>query len=181
MKNYTLLFLALFGISQIITAQEDKYQWLEEVDGEKALEFVNAQNDVTLEELSTENEYQAIFDRSLEIYNSTERIAYPTIRGKNVYNFWKDKNHVRGIWRRCSLDSYKSGNPAWETLLDIDELSKKDDIKWVYKGSTGLYPDYDRFLIQLSKGGGDAIVTKEFDAGKKQFIENGFFIDESKG
>ena len=181
MKNYTLLFLALFGISQIITAQEDKYQWLEEVDGEKALEFVNAQNDVTLEELSAENEYQAIFDRSLEIYNSTERIAYPTIRGKNVYNFWKDKNHVRGIWRRCSLDSYKSGKPAWETLLDIDELSKKDDIKWVYKGSTGLYPDYDRFLIQLSKGGGDAIVTKEFDAGKKQFIENGFFIDESKG
>lgn len=180
-KNYTLLFLALFGISQIIQAQEDKYQWLEEVDGEKALEYVISQSDVTLKELSAENEYQSIYDKSLEIYNSTERIAYPTIRGNNVYNFWKDKDHVRGIWRRCSLDSYKSGNPAWETLLDIDELSKKDDIKWVYKGSTGLYPDYDRFLIELSKGGGDAVVTKEFDAGKKQFIENGFFIDESKG
>jgi len=181
MKNYTLLFLALFGISQIFYGQEDKYQWLEEVDGDKALEFVNAQNDVTVAELSAENDYQTIFDKSLEIYNSTERIAYPAIRGNKVYNFWKDKDHVRGIWRRCSLDSYKTGNPAWETLLDIDELSKKDGVKWVYKGSTGLYPNYDRFLIELSKGGGDAVVTKEFDATKKQFIENGFFIDESKG
>ena len=181
MKNYTLLFLALFGISQVIQAQEDKYQWLEEVDDPKALEFVNSQNEATIKELSAEKDYQDIYDKSLEIYNSTERIAYPTIRGNYVYNFWKDKDHVRGIWRRSLLENYTSGNPVWETLLDIDELSKKDDIKWVYKGSTGLYPDYNRFLIELSKGGGDAVITKEFDANKKQFIENGFFIDESKG
>lgn len=181
MKNYTLLFLALFGISQIIQAQEDKYQWLEEVDGQKALEFVDAQNKATVEELSAEKDYQDIYDKSLAIYNSTEKIAYPSIRGNYVYNFWKDKEHVRGIWRRSSLESYSNGNPIWETLLDIDELSKKDDIKWVYKGSSGLYPDYNRFLVSLSKGGGDAIVTKEFDAAKKQFVENGFFIDESKG
>lgn len=181
MKNYTLLFLALFGISQVIQAQEDKYQWLEEVDDPKALEFVNSQNEATIKELSAEKDYQDIYDKSLEIYNSTERIAYPTIRGNYVYNFWKDKDHVRGIWRRSLLENYTSGNPVWETLLDIDELSKKDDIKWVYKGSKGLYPDYNRFLIELSKGGGDAVITKEFDANKKQFIENGFFIDESKG
>jgi len=181
MKNYTLLFLALFGISQVIQAQEDKYQWLEEVDDPKALEFVNSQNEATIKELRAEKDYQDIFDKSLEIYNSDERIAYPTIRGNYVYNFWKDKDHVRGIWRRCLLESYTSGKPLWETLLDIDELSKKDDIKWVYKGSRGLYPDYNRFLIKLSKGGGDAVITKEFDANKKQFIENGFFIDESKG
>ena len=35
MKKYILLVVALFGISQIIQAQEDKYQWLEEVDGQK--------------------------------------------------------------------------------------------------------------------------------------------------
>ena len=54
-------------------------------------------------------------------------------------------------------------------------------IKWVFKGASGLYPDYTKFLISLSKGGGDAVVIKEFDADKKQFIENGFAIDESKG
>lgn len=181
MKINTLLFFVIFGISQIIQAQEDQYLWLEEVDGQKALEFVNSQNKATVDELSAEKDYQEIYDKSLAIYNSTERIAYPSIKGNYVYNFWKDKDHVRGIWRRSSLDSYKSGTPVWETLLDIDELSKKDDIKWVYKGSTGLYPDYNRFLVNLSKGGGDAVIVKEFDANKKQFIENGFSIDESKG
>ncbi len=181
MKKYTLFVVALFGICQIIQAQEDKYQWLEEVDGEKALEFVNAQNKASFETLSAEKDYQAIYDKSLAIYNSDERIAYPTIRGNYVYNFWKDKDHVRGIWRRCLLESYTSGKPIWETLLDIDALSEKGGIKWVYKGSSGLYPDYNRFLVELSKGGGDAVVTKEFDVNKKQFIENGFFIDESKG
>ena len=181
MKNYTLLLLALFAIVLSTQAQEDKYLWLEEVDGQKALEFVNAQNKTTIAELSAEKEYQNIYDKSLAIYNSDERIAYPSIRGNYVYNFWKDKDHVRGIWRRSTVDDYRKGNPNWETLLDIDKLSEEDDIKWVYKGSSGLYPNYNRFLIELSKGGGDAVVVKEFDVTTKQFIENGFLIEESKG
>ena len=181
MKKYTLLLLALFGIVLSTQAQEDKYLWLEEVDGQKALEFVNAQNKTTIAELSAEKDYQNIYDKSLAIYNSDERIAYPSIRGNYVYNFWKDKDHVRGIWRRSTVDDYRKGNPTWETLLDIDKLSEEDDIKWVYKGSSGLYPNYNRFLIELSKGGGDAVVVKEFDVTTKQFIENGFLIEESKG
>ena len=181
MKKYILLLLVLLGINQFIQAQEDKYIWLEEIDSEKSLEFVDSLNKATVEKLSAEKDYQVIYDKSLEIYNSNERIAYPTIHGNYVYNFWKDKDHIRGIWRRSPLDSYTSGQPVWETLLDMDELSKKDDIKWVYKGSSGLYPDYNRFLVQLSNGGGDAVIIKEFDVIKKQFMEDGFYIDESKG
>ncbi|PQJ81470.1 prolyl oligopeptidase family serine peptidase [Polaribacter glomeratus] len=181
MKNYILILVALLGITQITQAQEDNYLWLEEVDGEKALEFVKNQNKATVEKLSAEKDYQDIYDRSLAIYNSKEKIAYPNVYGNYVFNFWKDKNHVRGIWRRCLLESYTSGNPVWETLLDIDALSKKDDIKWVYKGARGLYPDFNRFMVELSKGGGDAVVIKEFDINKKEFIENGFSMDESKG
>ena len=181
MNKYTLLALALFGVILITQGQEDQYQWLEEVDGQKALEFVDSQNKASFKELGSEKDYQSMYDKSLEIYNSTDKIAYPSIQGNYVYNFWKDKDHIRGIWRRCLLQSYTSGNPVWETLLDIDEISKKDNIKWVYKGSNGLYPDYNRFLVYLSKGGGDAVVIKEFDVNKKQFIENGFSIEESKG
>lgn len=180
MIKYTFLAAALFGIVLITQAQEDKYQWLEEVDGKEALEFVEVQNQITLEKLSKEKDYQPIYDKSLEIYNSSERIAYPTIRGNYVYNFWKDKDHARGIWRRTLKSDYISGNPKWETLLDIDEMSKKEDIKWVYKEAIGLYPSYDRFLVSLSKGGGDAVIIKEFDVNKKEFIENGFFMDEAK-
>lgn len=181
MKFYSILFLALFAITHMTKAQEDKYLWLEEVDGEKALEFVKSQSDATLEKLKAEPDYQAIYDKSLEIMNSTDRIAYPRVRGEYVYNFWKDKDHARGIWRRATLESYRSGEPEWDILLDIDALSEKDNVKWVYKGASGLYPDYNRFLIDLSKGGGDAVITREFDVDSKSFIEDGFFIDESKG
>ncbi len=173
--------MTLLGTTPFTQAQEDKYQWLEEVDGKKALEFVAAQNKATVEKLSMEKDYQSIYEKSLEISNSSDRIVYPGILGKYVYNFWKDKDHERGIWRRCLLSDYASGKTNWEVLLDIDELSKKDNIKWVYKGASGLYPSYNRFLVQLSNGGGDAVVIKEFDVEKKQFIENGFQIEEAKG
>jgi len=162
-------------------AQDDTYQWLEEVDGAKALEFVHSQSKATIEKLSKEKDYKSIYEKTLEISNSSDRIAYPTFHGNYVYNFWKDKDHERGIWRRCLITNYTSGKLDWETLLDIDAMSKKDNQKWVYKGSSGLYPSYNRFLIELSKGGGDAVVIKEFDVNKKQFIADGFFIDESKG
>lgn len=181
MTKYPLIIMTILGITPTIQAQEDKYLWLEEVESEKALEFVAAQNKATLDRLSKEKDYQFIYDKSLEISNSSEKIVYPGIRGKYVYNFWKDKDHERGIWRRCLLTDYTAGKMNWDILLDFDELSKKDNIKWVYKGVSALHGSDNRFLVQLSNGGGDAVFIKEFDAGKKQFIADGFQIDEAKG
>ncbi len=182
MKKYLLLSFVSFVFNTLLTAQtDDLYLWLEDVDSEKSMEFVNQHNKATVDILSKQPAYQSIYDKSLEIYNSTDRIAYPNILGEYAYNFWQDKEHVRGIWRRATKESYLSGNPKWEILLDIDALAAKDDIKWVYKGATGLYPKYDRFLISLSNGGGDAVYVKEFDPKTKSFIDNGFKMDESKG
>jgi len=181
---FTPLFtIALLSVLFAVTAlaQEDKYQWLEEIEGKQSLEFVNAQNKATLEKLSKEKDYQSIYNKSLEIYNSNDRIAYPTIYGDYVYNTWQDKDHERGIWRRATKASHLSGSPAWETLLDLDDMSKKDSVQWVFKGESGLYPQYNRFMVSLSKGGGDAVVIREFDVKTKSFVENGFKIDEAKG
>jgi prolyl oligopeptidase len=181
MNAYVLTFLFLIGFNLVNHAQEDNFLWLEEVESQKSLNYIDSINHLTMQELKKEKDFDSIFNKSLEIYNSEERIAYPSILGEYVYNFWKDKNHARGIWRRCSIKSYKNKTPNWETLLDIDELSKIENKKWVFKGSTGLYPDYNRFLIQLSNGGGDAIVIREFDVNEKQFLKDGFSIKEAKG
>lgn len=181
MKKYILVSLVLMIGSKIINAQEDPYIWLEDVDSKKSLEFVEKQNQLTIDKLTHVKEYQKIYDKTLEVLNSTDRIVYPAIYGDYIYNFWQDQEHRRGIWRRTLKNSYISGNPVWETLLDIDALSVKDDVKWVYKGASGLYPDYNKFLVMLSKGGGDAVVIKEFDVAKKEFIQGGFYMDEAKG
>lgn len=179
-KNAILLFLILFISGYKVNAQEDPFQYLEEVDGKKALEFVEKQNKETFEVLSNLKEYKDIYNKTLAIANSTDRIAYPSIYGNYTYNFWQDNDHVRGIWRRMPLTNYIKGNTNWETVLDLDEMSKQDQVKWVFKGAQGLYPKYNRFIISLSKGGGDAVVTKEFDATTKTFMTNGFNVNESK-
>ena len=152
MKKEIFSFILLFGSSLNIFAQQDPNMWLEEVDGAKALEFVNKQNKITYDKLSSMKDYQDIYNKSLEIYNSAERIVYPTVTGAYIYNFWQDKEHVRGIWRRTTKQSYSSATPVWETLLDLDAMSAKDNVKWVFKGASGLYPDYTLFLVNLSKG-----------------------------
>ena len=50
------------------------------------------------------------------------------------YNFWQDSKHIKGLLRRTTFESYKSLNPAWETVIDIDLLSQQENENWVYKG-----------------------------------------------
>ena len=155
----------------------DPFLWLEEVDGARAMEFVTKQNARTLERLRATPDYEQVYRKSLEINNSTDRIAYPRPMGGYVYNFWQDNDHVRGIWRRSTQALYDAGTPAWETLLDLDAMSRADNIRWVFKGASALEPDeqtnpvYDRFLISLSNGGGDATEVREFDLRTKSFTD----------
>lgn len=181
MKSIFFFLAVTASVTCTYAQTEDPYQWLEEVDGEKAIAFVKEQNKKTQTKLKGEPLYQNIYNKSLEVRNATDRIAHPTIYGDYMYNFWQDKTNPRGIWRRSPKAAYLAGNPVWETLLDIDKMSETDKEKWVYKGATGLYPDYNRFLIQLSKGGMDASITREFDVTKKEFIAGGFELGQSKG
>ncbi len=182
MKLYFTILLIAIGSQQLNEKNnKDPYQWLESIDDEKALEWVHNWNYKAQKTFSSHPEFQNIYDKNLEIMNSTDRIADPVIYGNFIYNFWQDEKHERGVWRRTSLKSYLEKKPQWENLIDIDKLSGQDNIKWVFKGATGLYPDYQRFLVNLSKSGGDAVVIKEFCAETKSFVEGGFIIPEAKG
>lgn len=179
MKKLLIATAAIININAIM-AQEDKYQWLEEVDSKKSLEFVENLNKSTENVLTTQPKYQDVYNKVLTILNSNERIIYPSIEGDYIYNFWQDKDHTRGIWRRISKTDYNANKNTWETLLDIDQLSNQDNAKWVYHGAEGLYPNYNKFLVELSNGGGDAVTIKEFDVTTKKFIENGFYVPDAK-
>jgi prolyl oligopeptidase len=176
-----LLLLLALPVGRVVAQEEaDPYLWLEEVEGAKALAWVEQRNEASLGVLKAQPVFQETFDRTLEILNSDERIAYPSFRGKYLYNFWQDEKSERGLWRRTTLEEYLKPAPAWETLLDIDQLSQEESQKWVFKGATGLYPDYQRYLVSLSPGGGDAVVVREFDAESKQFVEDGFSLPQAK-
>jgi prolyl oligopeptidase len=159
---------------------EDPYQWLEEITGERALEWVLQRNAASAETLGGSEALAALEERLLGILNSEERIASVGKHGPFYYNFWRDRSHERGIWRRTTLDEYRKDDPAWEIVLDLDALATKEGENWQWSGATWLEPDHTRCLVRLSRGGGDATVVREFDPERHGFVEDGFALDEAK-
>ena len=154
--------------------------YLTEVESPKALQFAKDQNKITDDRLKSDPRYTKAYDEILSIVSAKDRLPGIYIMNSKVMNFWQDNVHVKGILRQSSVESFNSGHPKWEILLDIDALSKKEDKNWVYKGITCLEPNYEKCMVSLSDGGKDAGVIREFDLKTKSFIESGFFISESK-
>ncbi|MGH8517289.1 MAG: prolyl oligopeptidase family serine peptidase [Panacagrimonas sp.] len=159
---------------------EDPYLWLEEIEGQKALDWVRAQNAVSQKELEAAPRFQASFDRLLAIYDSDARIPEVELRDGWLYNFWRDARHARGVWRRTTQEQFRRASPAWETILDLDALAASEKENWVWKGAECLYPDYRRCLLKLSRGGADAHVIREFDIDGRGFVAAGFELPEAK-
>jgi prolyl oligopeptidase len=178
---FAILFFGLWAGKIIAQESRDPYLWLEDIDGKKALQWVNAKNTATTENLKKQPGFQEMNKKILDILNSKQRIPYPSVIGKSVYNFWQDEKNERGLWRRTSLASYFKDSTAWESVLDIDALCKAENEKWVWSGISLLEPSSDLCLVWLSRGGGDAVVIREFDLVTKKFVKNGFFLPESKG
>jgi len=160
---------------------EDPNLWLEDVEGKQALDWVRARNAVSENQLAKDPGFEAVRSDLLAILDSDARIPYVGKMGNYYYNFWRDKQNPQGVWRRTTLEEYRKDEPQWEVLLDIDALGKAEGVNWVWAGAECLRPDYDRCLIDLSRGGADATVTREFDVSDKAFVEGGFSRPEAKG
>jgi prolyl oligopeptidase len=161
-------------------ADDDPFLWLEDVEGEKALAWVREQNARTLALLEADPRYQKLYEATLAIITADDRIPYPRFFGTTLANFWQDQAHVRGLWRKTSLASYRTAEPLWETVLDIDALAATEDKNWVYQGGQTLPPEDRLALVNLSDGGKDASVVREFNTVAETFTDNGFVLPEGK-
>lgn len=164
-----------------MTAAEDPYLWLEDVEGDKALGWVRERNAKTEAELARSPKFKALEADLRTILDSDARIPAVEKIGGYYYNFWKDAQHERGLWRRTTLDEYRKAEPAWETVIDLDALNRAENENWVWHGANCLQPEYRRCLVSLSRGGADADVTREFDLVDKAWVKDGFFRPEAKG
>ncbi|MBB5161813.1 prolyl oligopeptidase [Mycobacterium sp. AZCC_0083] len=157
----------------------DPHLWLEDITGDDALEWVEAHNEPTLSDLGGER-FEQMRAEALEVLDTDSRIPYVRRRGEYLYNFWRDAANPRGLWRRTTLDSYRTAEPDWDVLIDLDELAATDDENWVWAGADVIEPDLTLALIGLSRGGSDASVVREFDMRTRQFVTDGFELPEAK-
>ena len=157
----------------------DPYLWLEDVHGEKSMEWVKAQNARSTAILRADADYQADYEAILKVMDAADRIPYADLDHQWVFNFWQDAQHHKGLWRRTSISDYAQAAPAWEMLLDLDRLSADEHENWVWKGAE-CNPSLKRCLLHLSRGGGDAVVVREFDLATGSFVAAGFRLEEAK-
>ncbi|WP_040672982.1 MULTISPECIES: prolyl oligopeptidase family serine peptidase [Rhodanobacter] len=168
------------GAAPAANGHDDPFLWLEDIHGTRAMDWVKQQNATTAMRFVDNDEFTRTRDSILEVLDSDARIPYVSRMGNHLYNFWRDKSHPRGIWRRTTLAEYRKAEPAWEVLLDIDALNKAEDKRWVFKGVQCLKPAFERCLVSLSPDGGDAIAVREFDIPHKRFVKNGFELPVAK-
>ncbi|HRD26812.1 MAG TPA: prolyl oligopeptidase family serine peptidase [Caulobacter sp.] len=159
----------------------DPFTWMEEIEGTRALDWARAENARSLPVLQNDPRYEGLHQSALDIVNARDRIPGVSFSGDGTLgNFWQDAEHVRGLWRRTSVDSFRTADPVWETVLDVDALARAEGQNWVYKGATCLAPDDRYCLVQLSDGGKDAVTLREFDTVTKAFVEGGFVSPDGK-
>ncbi|MBL8559256.1 MAG: S9 family peptidase [Hyphomonadaceae bacterium] len=161
-------------------APKDPFAFMEEVEGKQALDWVRAQNARSLAHLEADPRFAPLKEEALKIVQSRDRLATGSIRDGHLYNFWQDGTNVRGLWRRSPLAAYAAGRPAWESLLDVDALSRAENANWVFKGADCQPGAGTRCILTLSNGGKDAAVRREFDIATKTFVEGGFSLPEAK-
>ena len=155
--------------------------WLDDIAGDRALDWARERSAET-ESLFDGDPSRDALEKDIRAALDTDaRIPYPVRRGEHLYNFWRDGDHPRGLWRRTSPESFLSGAAEWEVLLDVDALAASESENWVWKGAQCRYPDFDRALVHLSRGGADASVIREFDLETLEFVaESPFELPEAK-
>ena len=193
MKLFGILgLLVIFaGIAAIARAQNapasgdgatetDPFLWLEDVHGARAMAWVKAENAKTLAVLQTDPRFAALHAQALRIAQAKDRIPAPTIIDGQVYNFWQDKDHVRGIWRRTSLSDYASASPAWTTVARFGCARPSRERELGLEGADCAWPAETAACVFLSDGGEDAITAREFDLVSGTFVNGGFVLPQGK-
>ena len=173
--------LLAFGLAIAqVPDPSDPYIWLEDVHGERAMDWVKAENAKTSAALDTDALYQQLFAEAKTIAESQDRIPQPNLLHGAVYNFWQDAEHVHGIWRRTGLSDYQTSAPHWHTVIDLDALSKAENANWFWKGARCAEPSQKRCMVSLSDGGEDATTLREFDLDAGKFVDGGLSFPRAK-
>ena len=159
---------------------DDPFLWLEDIDGARALAWVAEQTAKTAAAYGGAT-VDADRERLRAVLDRPARIPFVMRRGGLLYNFWRDEVNARGLWRRTSLEQFRTETPSWEVLLDLDALAAAEGEDWVWGGAVTLPPAHERAMVRLSRGGGDAVLLREFDLSARAFVAGGFALAEAKG
>ncbi|MEP6823928.1 MAG: prolyl oligopeptidase family serine peptidase [Ramlibacter sp.] len=168
------------GATGVARAQgADPHAWLEEVEGVRALEWVNARNAEALALVEAQPDFGRRRSETLASLSNQANISFPSRAGAWIYNFYRNARQPHGIWRRTTLEEYAKERPSWTVLLNLDNLAREESRNLVFS-SVAVHVASDRALVFLSSGGEDRIEFREFDLASRSFVAGGFEAPPAK-
>ena len=150
--------------AQQAASTDDPYIWLEDVSGQRAMDWVNSHNAKTQAVLEADPRYQQFYDEALAIAQAKDRIPYGTFSAAR--STISGRTPTMSAASGGSTSARRLRDPAARsgtTVLDLDALAKAEKANWVLKGATAPARPRRRCLISLSDGGEDAVTVREFD------------------
>ena len=128
MKQLLAALMGALLMSQAAQAQQatDPFLWLEDIEAPRAMAWIETQNAKSAKRMEADPRYQPFLAQARAIFTAKDRIPWPEFRAGGVDNLWQDETHTHGVWRHSSLATYRGAMPAWQALLDLDDLSKTE-------------------------------------------------------
>ncbi len=157
-------------------------EWLESPKDPRALAWAREQTRRSRAELEKSPEYASVRASLLEHLKASAPIPYVTLAGSRAFRLQRDADHPFG--RLQIAERTAAGVNGWKTVLDIAALRKEEgkpyELQWASASDSCLPPEFDRCLLDLSPGGGDAVELREFDVRKAHFVKDGFRVPASR-
>jgi prolyl oligopeptidase len=172
--------LATAATGDALAPASDPFIWLEDVHSDRAMDWVRAENTKTAAVLEAGAKYPQLYADARAIAGAEGRLPTPRFMAGEIYNFWQDSGHPRGLWRKTNLADYRQAAAQWATVLDLDALARTEGVSWVWQDAVCLRPAEERCLISLSDGGEDAVTVREFDLSNQNFVTDGFDLPKGK-
>lgn len=153
----------------------DPFLWLEEIRSDAALAWAAERTAATEARYAT-SDRAALEERLRGILDDPDRLVVASRHGEWMYDLWRDADNPRGVWRRTTRASFRSGAPEWHVLLDLDALGRAEGTQWSWGRAVHGPAGTDRVLVQLSPDGGDATVLREFDLATASWVADQPFV-----
>ncbi len=170
------LLLALQPSAPVLAAP-DRFAWLDDSSSARTKAWVAQETRATLAALQKDPRFAALEADAQAVLTEPTVLEPLQFIGDDVYQYHQSRNAPQGVWRRSPRAAWLAGTPAWRTMLDLDRLSATDKRKWFFAGASCRA---QRCLVRLSDNGKDAVETREYDLGTRDFVEGGFFIPFTK-
>ncbi|RYZ90299.1 MAG: hypothetical protein EOP04_04345 [Proteobacteria bacterium] len=136
---------------------QDRLQWLEELNGTKALDWVNKENNRVKARLLDSAVMKDNEQIAIEIIKSYKTVVTGKIIGQYVFSLMPSSTSSEGSWKRIRIEDYINHKDKWEEILNIDAYNLRTGINHRLTKAHCMAPDFDLCLLHFSDAGSDAV------------------------